>query len=174
MKVGIGSIREIRGGVVRFQGEQSIATEMDEVSLCGPVLITGTITNTGEGFLAQAELAFEYKGQCARCLETFITKETVELKEQYTSDRALANEDSLFYFSGDVIDLTDSLREQVILAIPMKLVCDSECRGLCPECGSNLNHTDCQCLSKEINPNLLKLKSLLSTEGGGMNGEPQK
>ncbi len=174
VKVGIGSIRETRGGVVRFQGEQIIATEMGEVSLRGPVHIAGTVTNTGEGFLVQAKLAFEYEGRCARCLETFLTKETVELKEQYTPNRALANEDSLFYFNGDVIDLTESLREQVILAIPMKLICDSECRGLCPECGSNLNQTDCQCISKEINLNLLKLKSLLSTEGGGLNGEPQK
>jgi uncharacterized protein len=52
------------------------------------------------------------------------------------------------FYSEEGIDLTDLVREQVILALPMKIVCQPECRGLCPICGINLNWGACQCQSR--------------------------
>ena len=49
------------------------------------------------------------------------------------------------YYSGDGLLLEDALREQVLLALPMKTVCREECRGLCPRCGRNLNLETCSC-----------------------------
>jgi uncharacterized protein len=49
------------------------------------------------------------------------------------------------FYSGDGIELADVATEQVLLAVPMKVVCGTECRGLCPVCGVNRNVTQCKC-----------------------------
>jgi uncharacterized protein len=57
------------------------------------------------------------------------------------------------FFSGDGIEFDDVVTEQVILSVPMKLICKTDCRGLCPVCGSNLNVEKCGCPSTaEISP----------------------
>ena len=50
------------------------------------------------------------------------------------------------FFSGDGIELADVVREQVILSVPMKVVCRDECQGLCPVCGANRNVVACHCV----------------------------
>jgi uncharacterized protein len=49
------------------------------------------------------------------------------------------------YYAGDGLLLEDALREQVLLALPMKTVCREDCKGLCPRCGKNLNQETCSC-----------------------------
>ncbi len=49
------------------------------------------------------------------------------------------------FYTGDGIDTADVATEQVILFVPMKVVCSADCRGLCPDCGANRNLTPCDC-----------------------------
>ncbi len=49
------------------------------------------------------------------------------------------------YYQGDGVLLEDVLREQVLLALPLKITCREECKGLCPQCGKNLNQEQCSC-----------------------------
>ena len=51
------------------------------------------------------------------------------------------------FYQRQVIDLDDLVREQIELALPMGRLCTEECRGLCPECGTNLNEAECTCLA---------------------------
>ncbi|HOP75390.1 MAG TPA: DUF177 domain-containing protein [Bacillota bacterium] len=178
MKVNIGSIRELRGSSVRFQGEQAIESlnEVEELGLKlnGPARIEGKVTNTGEGFLVEANLSFTYEANCSRCLEPFQTTQNLQIKEEFVPNYNQVEDDSVFTFQGDIIDLEDCINEQVILALPMKFLCDADCRGICPMCGINLNQRQCECTVQDIDPRLEKLRSLLPTEGGGSNGKPNK
>jgi len=72
-----------------------------------------------------------------RPLSTIARTEEVELPE---------DELDVGFFSGNGIELSDVVTEQVILAMPMKVVCRTDCRGLCPVCGTNLNLEKCSCL----------------------------
>jgi len=71
-----------------------------------------------------------------RPVSTIARAEEVELPE---------DELEVGFFSGGGIELADVVTEQVILALPMKVVCEAECRGLCPVCGTNLNLKKCGC-----------------------------
>jgi len=62
------------------------------------------------------------------------------------------------FYSGDGIELADVVTEQVILAVPMKVVCRADCRGLCPVCGANLNLEKCGCLPPKENSPFSSLK----------------
>ena len=74
-----------------------------------------------------------------RPVSTIARAEEVELPE---------DELEVGFFSGDGIELADVVTEQVILSVPMKVVCRTDCRGLCPVCGANLNSEKCDCLPR--------------------------
>lgn len=176
MKVDISSIREARGGSVAFQGDHQIdltGVNLD-VELVQPVSVRGSVSNTGDGFLVQGEVSYTYRTNCNRCLESVSGSGKVEITEQFASYTPTEADESSYYFQGDLIDLSDCLREQVLLSLPMKFTCKEDCRGLCPQCGQNLNHQNCNCHSDNFNPQFNKLKSLLNQEGGGSDGKPQK
>ncbi|GEN08044.1 uncharacterized protein SAMN05443572_106534 [Myxococcus fulvus] len=63
-------------------------------------------------------------------------------------------------FDGKRIELDPILREQFLLALPMNLVCKDDCKGLCSQCGINLNEATCQCDTKPVDPRLAKLKDI--------------
>ncbi len=63
-------------------------------------------------------------------------------------------------FDGKTIDLDPILREQVLLALPMQVVCREDCSGLCPTCGQNLNEAKCGCEQRVVDPRLAVLKDI--------------
>ena len=106
---------------------------------------------------------------CARCLEPV----TQELKRTFDllyrpqgADAGIDEapvaeaEAEISYYSGDGLLLEDLLREQVLLAVPLKAVCREECRGLCPHCGKNLNYEQCGCAGTASDVRWAPLKDL--------------
>jgi uncharacterized protein len=67
---------------------------------------------------------------------------------------------STAYYSDNVIDLGQLMQEQCYLAVPMKPLCRETCRGLCPECGINLNTASCDCRQTWVDPRLAVLQDL--------------
>ncbi|HEY1262465.1 MAG TPA: DUF177 domain-containing protein [Terriglobales bacterium] len=64
------------------------------------------------------------------------------------------------YYQGDGLQLEDVLREQVLLAMPLKSLCREECKGLCPHCGKNLNVENCTCSEEHEDPRWTALKDI--------------
>ncbi|MGA8029921.1 MAG: DUF177 domain-containing protein, partial [Bryobacteraceae bacterium] len=64
------------------------------------------------------------------------------------------------YYDGNGIALNDVLREVVLLALPMRLVCDEACKGICPVCGQDRNQRDCACQVAAADDRWSKLKAL--------------
>jgi uncharacterized protein len=85
----------------------------------------------------------------------FDEDEEVELHE---------NDTRTAFFTGTKLAIADILREQILLAVPMKALCNIDCKGLCPTCGTNLNSGSCGCPPEDFNPhmdNLLEIKRRL-------------
>jgi uncharacterized protein len=94
------------------------------------------------------------EANCARCLETaqYPVNRAFDLLyrplgvDRRAEEVAISEADTeIGYYEGDGLLLEDVLREQVLLATPVKLVCREDCKGLCPQCGSNLNNETCNC-----------------------------
>ena len=92
--------------------------------------------------------------ECARCVEPVAQDITREFELLYRPLGADAGRDELSvtdaeaeigYYQGDGILLEDVLREQVLLALPLKVTCREDCKGLCVHCGKNLNEEQCSC-----------------------------
>ncbi|MEK6302488.1 MAG: DUF177 domain-containing protein [Acidobacteriota bacterium] len=73
----------------------------------------------------------------------------------------LGDDDLLVAFYTDqIIDVDDVVREQIELALPMSRLCSDDCRGLCPECGANLNEGECACARDDVDPRWAALSQL--------------
>lgn len=106
---------------------------------------------------------------CARCLETVVRDITRSFdllyrplgsdagREEVTVTQAEAE---IGYYQGDGLLLEDVLREQILLAVPLKVVCREDCKGLCPGCGSNLNYEGCNCAEPLPEPRWEALKDI--------------
>jgi uncharacterized protein len=64
------------------------------------------------------------------------------------------------YYEGQGLLLEDTLREQVLLALPLKTICRDDCKGLCPHCGKNLNENQCLCVDEVEDPRWSALKEI--------------
>jgi uncharacterized protein len=174
--INISSIREERGAALPFAGEIEIPAANFEwlaIQSNAPVEVKGKVTNTGEGFLVEADLLWEYKANCDRCLQEFTQTQKIELKEEFVAGGDPFDE-TVYSFCGDLIDLSKCLKDQIMLSVPMKLLCSSTCRGFCATCGANLNFEVCHCPPQPTNHQFEILKNLLEPKGGGEDGKSQK
>lgn len=106
---------------------------------------------------------------CARCLEPVVHQVERDFDLLYRPMGADAGHEELSvtdaeaeisYYQGEGLLLEDVLREQVLLAVPLKSVCREECRGLCPHCGKNLNEGQCSCVNQVSDTRWEALKEL--------------
>jgi uncharacterized protein len=106
---------------------------------------------------------------CARCLDTVKQDVKREFDLLYRPLGADAGRDELSvtdaeaeigYYQGEGILLEDVLREQVLLALPLKITCREDCKGLCPHCGKNLNQEQCSCAVPLEDPRWTALKEI--------------
>ncbi len=76
---------------------------------------------------------------CSRCLETYLHPIKIKVNQKIPLEEIGANE---------ILDLTEEIRQQIILNLPDKPLCAKNCQGLCPECGENLNLKECNCSNR--------------------------
>ena len=107
--------------------------------------------------------------QCARCLEPVPQEVKREFELLYRPLGADAGKDELSvtdaeaeigYYQGEGLALEDVLREQILLALPLKVTCRADCKGLCPQCGKNLNREQCSCSTEVEDPRWAALKDV--------------
>lgn len=103
---------------------------------------------------------------CARCLDAVVEEmdkdfdlfyRPVASVEKEAEFRLKTEETEIGFFQGEGLFLADVLAEQINLMIPMKVICRSDCRGLCPHCGANLNSESCRCEPHAADPRMVPL-----------------
>ncbi|MCI0403021.1 MAG: DUF177 domain-containing protein [Acidobacteria bacterium] len=103
---------------------------------------------------------------CARCLEPLTQKVAASFDLVYRPVDSIRRDDEIAlgpedadvgFYAGQGLFLADALAEQVHLALPMKVLCRAECKGLCPSCGANLNRDRCRCGPRPVDPRLAPL-----------------
>ncbi|MDD2443453.1 MAG: DUF177 domain-containing protein [Desulfotomaculaceae bacterium] len=121
-----------------------------------PVEARLNVVNTGDLLVVQGKISGRLLLSCNRCLEHFSWDFEVPFEESYAPATGGGNE--YLTFSGDMMDITPEVLKSIMLALPMKLLCRDDCKGICPECGRNLNEHTCNCSTVELDPRLSVLK----------------
>jgi len=119
----------------------------------------------------KGELSASLEIACARCLAPVVQDVEREFDLLYRPQGADAGQDELTisvaeaeigYYQGAGLLLEDVLREQVLLAVPLKAICREDCKGLCPQCGADLNLAQCSCQVPVGHPRWSALKEFRS------------
>ena len=146
-----------------------VATEGDAYRIVAPVVLAFEIHKDKDKFRLVGRVTTELELPCSRCLEPYrlpidapFDLRYLPATESSPEEEQEIEEDDLetTYYRDDVIDLNELLREQFYLALPMKPLCTEGCRGLCPQCGTNLNTGTCDCAPAWEDPRLAPLKGL--------------
>jgi DUF177 domain-containing protein len=101
------------------------------------------VTRTAQGLLVQAKLQARIAAECVRCLTEFQQPLEIGFSDLYAFTTASITESGLLMPENGKIDLAPIVREEMLLAFPIKPLCQPECKGLCPICGENQNETIC-------------------------------
>ncbi|HEX2093565.1 MAG TPA: DUF177 domain-containing protein [Longimicrobiaceae bacterium] len=128
--------------------------EGTEITLAGPLEADLTARSVGNGVFVRGYLRGTLRLPCRRCLKE-VEEELDEpvdfLFEELREDEAEEVQGEVYALParGDELDLTEPVREQVLLHVPRYVVCREECRGLCPQCGADRNEAPCDCVPEE-------------------------
>jgi uncharacterized protein len=130
--------------------------------------VTGGIRRLRKTIFLEGQIDTTVEMDCSRCLEMAhlpvhvrFNYTFVPVQEEQAEDVELSAEDlDYVYYQDDLIDLDPLIFEQVMLQIPMKVLCREDCRGLCPHCGINLNLASCGCREGHVDDRLAVLKKL--------------
>lgn len=122
------------------------------------------ITRTPQGLLVQAKMRATLKSECVRCLTEILHPLVIDFTELYAFSLRSVTESGLILPENGQIDLTSLVREYMLLEIPINPLCRTDCKGLCPICGENLNEFSHEHVDDHIDPRLAELKKLLETD----------
>jgi DUF177 domain-containing protein len=136
-----------------------------QVAFAGPVEFSARATRTGSGeILVRGTLDAPLDQECRRCLEPVPGELSEEVTWVFLPATEPGMEDDgdtrLFDEAAAELDLSNVLREEVILAVDPYVVCRPDCKGLCPKCGVNLNVHTCNCTEEEPDPRWDALRAL--------------
>jgi uncharacterized protein len=117
------------------------------------------LSRTKEGILLQGDLHVGFADDCTRCMEAVSRDVTIKAEELFTYPPTPDAEFSLH--DDGILDLGPLIRAEVLLSLGQGVLCRTDCKGLCPHCGENLNDATCDCESDSVDPRLAQLKELL-------------
>lgn len=159
-------IPEIPGEGFDLKIEETIESD----NLISPVMAQLRIQKIGPEVMVKGNLTVDLQLQCSRCLKDFKRSLSVPVDVVYHPIAELKGEDKcelnsekldMGFYSGEELELLDLIKEQIMLNLPMKPLCSDSCKGICPQCGTDLNAGNCGCNTRDIDPRFEVLKKLL-------------
>ena len=152
-------------------GEIDIDDETARVS--EELEISGTARKTQVGADVAGRIAGSLEIACHRCLKPLEAAIDIEFKDDFVTldvyekssgeNHAVAGADlDVSIYDGERIDINELAREQILLNLPARQLCEENCAGLCETCGVNKNTENCSCEAETIDPRWKALKQLKS------------
>jgi uncharacterized protein len=138
---------------------------IEEALLDGPVDVRLSVRKVGRELVLSGRFTAAVRLQCGRCLKEF-TKDldlpvdvVYDAVEDMEGRRELKRDEmDTGFYRGEELDVDELVREQLLLDIQMKPLCNENCKGLCPHCGTDLNTGGCTCASGTTDVRLEALK----------------
>lgn len=170
MRVEIENLNETGEAFAHTYAPGELSLEDEYTSLTSETIVDGHARRKGDEVRLRGTIKAEVEAACDRCLRHVGMPVEVEFDTAFIPSESVAGaaenielqeEDlGVSFFEGDSIDVDELVREQILLALPVRLLCGEECRGLCPHCGSDLNANACRCAEQQTDPRWAALAAL--------------
>lgn len=169
MLLDLTQIRQPEIELTRRYGASAFEGRSHQFRVITPVDLELTIHKDQARFRLIGTVAAILELTCSRCLEPFSLPVASRFDLRYLpqsenigDEREIQSDEfSESFYRDDVIDLGQLMEEQFYLALPMKPLCSADCKGLCSNCGTNLNVASCDCQVRWEDPRLAGLKALI-------------
>ena len=119
----------------------------DTIAYIRPVSFSGTYMLADETVIVRGTARAAIESPCARCLKPTLTKVEAEAEEAFIRDKGQEREadDDQYMYSGHVLELDEAVRTALLLELPTRILCKEDCKGMCCQCGADLNINECSC-----------------------------
>jgi uncharacterized protein len=143
--INIGSLRRHVGETTkehRVGHLFDVAVSETSVSKEADVIADVALTSIVGGINVKGAVTAPWNSECRRCLAEVTGLVVADVNEIFTPDE---ESEETYHYEDDEIDLEPLIRDAVVLALPIAPLCRDDCKGLCPNCGTNWNETTCNC-----------------------------
>ena len=137
--------------------------EGDIIKSIGSCKVVGDILSDGDILIVSANIKTDLEMICSRCLDTFIYPIDIDIEERFTTNSKSEDGEAVVVMD-DVLDITEVVETSIISTLPIKRICKDDCKGLCQECGCNLNLDTCSCNKEDVDIRFESLRELLDNK----------
>lgn len=171
MRIELANLEGAKGEFTHAYSPGELFLEEGRLRLLEPPTVSGQIRTEGRRAHVRGRVAARVQVECDRCLKPveFPVDSTFKLEyvsvEDYQAQQAIElTEDDLdlSVFDGEIIDIDELVTEELLLAVPDHVLCQDDCKGLCPNCGADRNQAECGCKTAEVDPRWAGLKELVN------------
>ena len=164
-------IEEISDGGLNFSlllNKDQLEIDQAGLSVNVDIAVSGSLTRVGDDVYLKGKVRTDVVASCSRCLDTLSHPIDSDFKSHFVSpDRYIsarevelhASDIDTEVYENQQIDLTQSVRDGILLAVPVICLCKENCKGICSQCGKNLNQGLCKCSNESfVDPRLEALR----------------
>jgi uncharacterized protein len=175
-----GLLKDPAGATRDYDVEASpseLAPVLEEAEPGGALSGHVQLMRTQRSIFVRGHLETEVVVECSRCLAAATVPIAFDIQEEFFPQVDVLTghavplpeevEEAFTIDSTHELDLTELVRQQLLLELPMQAVCRETCEGLCPRCGADLNQGPCACPDEEVDERLAPLRALLERAAGG-------
>ena len=165
-------LENLEGG----QGDFAYVYQPDElnpvderVRLTASAAVTGKVRLSGNEVFVNGHVDTRAQVECDRCLQPVEAPVSADFALEYITGSEYESSEvpeltdaemSVSVFDGEALDVDEIVKEQILLAVPTRMLCREDCKGICPECGIDRNTGECNCVADDIDPRWAALKNL--------------
>ena len=171
MRIELVNLEPGRGDFSHVYQPEELGAFDERVRVIEPVKVSGNVRIAGVEVFVSGHIETRAQVECDRCLQQVETPVQSDFELQYIPGTEYAssqaaelteNDLSVSVFDGEAIDVDEIVKEQILLAVPTRMLCRPDCQGICPNCGIDKNTGECACSTDEVDPRWAALKNLTS------------
>jgi uncharacterized protein len=169
MRIELENLEGSKGDFAHVYNPEELNPVDERVKLTAPATVNGKVRLAGNEVFVNGHFDTRVQVECDRCLKPIELPVSADFELDYITgseyeSSAVAElteaEMSVAVFDGKAIDVDEIVKEQILLAVPTRMLCREDCKGICPQCGVDRNTGECNCETKEIDPRWAALKDL--------------
>jgi uncharacterized protein len=169
MRIELENLEGGKGSFAEVYDPEKLNPVDERVSLIAPATVNGKVRLSGNEVFVNGHIETQAQVECDRCLKPIELPIDADFTLEYIRDSDYESSEavelteaqmSVSMFDGQGIDVDEIVKEQILLAVPTRMLCREDCKGICPECGTDRNTGDCSCVTNDIDPRWAALKNL--------------
>lgn len=169
MRIELENLEGGKGDFAHVYNPDELNPVDERVKLTAPTEVNGKIRLAGNEVFVNGHVETRAQVECDRCLKPIELPVNADFELEYISGSEYESsgvaelteaEMSVSVFDGNAIDVDEIVKEQILLAVPTRMLCREDCKGICPQCGVDRNTGECNCVTEDIDPRWAALKNL--------------